>query len=321
MTANNALTESEYTYDQKFKQLFQNKKFLAPILKNIVKEYRDISLPEIESLIISVSGDEETAASIGTEDVGKGNEMKTCYDVLAGCRMPDSEDLFTAGLYFDLEMQREKNTGYPVPARGIYYCSRLISRQLTSLEGEAYTYLKPVYSVWIIINDIPQTLRYSRYEVSLNGVSSIMEESRSFSKNKRKRFHAAVRKLDSQIDYIHLCLVFLSEDFTDQGESGDALIRYLQSVFMKKIADSEYNPYADYSKSIKKEADKLMTIVEMFEERAERRGRKIGEKRGEDRLKELLCCLKQQHRDEDINQILFSENRHLLEKLYSEFHL
>ena len=33
-----ALKDSAYTYDQKFKQLFRNKKFLVPILKNVVKE-------------------------------------------------------------------------------------------------------------------------------------------------------------------------------------------------------------------------------------------------------------------------------------------
>ena len=112
--SNRAITESEYTYDQKFKQLFQNKKFLAPILKNVVKEYRELPLQEIESLIISVKGDEEVAVTIGTEDIGKGNEANTFYDVIIGCQFPAQKELFVVDLYFDLEMQREKNPGYPV---------------------------------------------------------------------------------------------------------------------------------------------------------------------------------------------------------------
>ncbi len=56
------IKESEYTYDQKFKQLFQNKKFLSPILKNVVKEYNALSLMEIEELIISVQQDDKPAA-------------------------------------------------------------------------------------------------------------------------------------------------------------------------------------------------------------------------------------------------------------------
>lgn len=62
------ITESEYTYDQKFKQLFQNKKFLAPILKNVVKAYKNLPLPKIESLILTVQSSEEVAAVIGSEN-------------------------------------------------------------------------------------------------------------------------------------------------------------------------------------------------------------------------------------------------------------
>ena len=278
-----ALKESRYTYDQKFKQLFQNKKFLVPILKNVVKEYKTLSLPEIESLIISVTGSEEVAAGIGTEDVGKGEEIKTYYDVLAACRLPDTEDVIMADLYFDLEMQREKNPGYPLPKRGIYYCSRMLSRQLTSSNDADYGALKPVYSIWIIVNDIPEALKYSRYEVSLSGMSSLQDASADYSAEQKAKYDRAVRKLDSQIDLIHLCLVFLSEDFTDMGEEGDALIRYVQSIFIKKAGDPEYNPYAEYSQSIKKEADDIMTIIDMFEARAEKRGEARGEAIGEAR--------------------------------------
>ncbi|MDE7313221.1 MAG: hypothetical protein K2N87_16635, partial [Eubacterium sp.] len=93
------------------------------------------------------------------------------------------------------------------------------------------------------------------------------------------------------------------------------------------------NPYAEYSKSIQKEADEIMTIVGMFEARAEKRGEergekrgeklgeKRGEKKGEDRLKTLFRCLKQAGREEDIDQIIIYDNTQLLEKLYAEFHL
>ena len=311
------IKESEYTYDQKFKQLFQNKKFLAPILKNVVKEYKELPLPEIEALIISVQDDEQVAANIGTEDVGKGKEAKTFYDVITGCRLPDTEDSLIVDLYFDLEMQREKSPGYPLSKRGIYYCSRMISRQLTSLEEEDYGKLRPVYSVWIIVNNIPQVLQYSRHEFALSGTNSRMIESGKFSAKKKARFDAAVMELNSQADLIHLCLIYLSEDFTEIDVSGDELIRYLQAVFIKKTGDPEFNPYAEYSKSIVKEADDFMTIAGMFEKRGEIRG----EKRGEDRLKTLFRCLKQQGRENDIEQIITSDNTQLLEKLYAEFHL
>ncbi len=124
---------------------------------------------------------------------------------------------------------------------------------------------------------------------------------------------------------IHLCLIFLSEDFKDQGKSGDLLIQYLQSVFMKRISDPHCNPYAGYSASIQKEANEIMTIVGMFEERAEKRGikegKKEGKKEGEDRLKKLLRCLQQQGRSAKMQEIIISDNRQLLDQLYAEFQL
>ncbi len=311
------IKESEYTYDQKFKQLFQNKKFLSPILKNVVKEYGGLSLMEIEGLIVSVQGDAEVAANIGAEDVGKADEQKTYYDVMICCRLPVSEDTLSVDLYLDLEMQREKSPGYPLPKRGIYYCSRMVSRQLTNAGEEDYGKLKPVYSIWIIVNDIPSALQYCRHEFTLSGTNSRTEESREYSPKKKAGFDAAVKKLNSEADLIHLCLVFLAEDFAEDLGTDDSLIRYLQAVFVKKAGDPEYNPYAEYSKSIVKEADECMTIVGMFEQRAEKRG----EKKGEDRLKTLFRCLKQQGRDEDIEQIISSDNTQLLEKLYAEFNL
>lgn len=68
-----------------------------------------------------------------------------------------------------------------------------------------------------------------------------------------------------------------------------------------------------------------MTIVGMFEERAEKRGikegKKEGKKEGEDRLKKLLRCLQQQGRSGEMQEIIISDNRQLLDKLYAEFQL
>lgn len=109
-------------------------------------------------------------------------------------------------------------------------------------------------------------------ELSIAGTNSREEESKTYSEKKKARYDAAVSRLNSEADLIHLCLIFLAEDFSDQGAVGDDLIRYLQSVFVKKAGDPQYNPYADYSKSIVKEADEIMTIVGMFEKRGELRG-------------------------------------------------
>ncbi len=206
---------------------------------------------------------------------------KAAYDILYKTDESLKESEYTYDqkfkqLYFDLEMQREKSPGYPLVKRGIYYCSRMISRQLTNLTDADYGVLRPVYSVWIIINDIPKALQYSRYDVSLKGTGSLAQESPGYEKRQKAGFDREIEKLESQAGLMHVCLVFLSEDFLEMGEEGDALIRYIQSVFVKRAGDPAYNPYAEYSRSIAREAEDSMTIMGMFEKRGEARGEARG---------------------------------------------
>ncbi len=130
------LTESELTFDKKFKQLFLKKELLAPILKNVVLEYKDCALEEIEGYI-TTHGDQSVNPELySSEDAGKGDEVPTHYDVLVDCSLPDGSIAYT-NVFFDLEMQREGDPGYPVVKRGVYYCCRLISRQIEKLSEES----------------------------------------------------------------------------------------------------------------------------------------------------------------------------------------
>ncbi len=171
-------------------------------------------------------------------------------------------------------MERNSKPGYSVPKRGIYYCCRLISRQLSVLDKEeAYDRLKPVYSVWILINDIPQELRNSIYSVDLSG---------SFH-NKDFDGSARAAKLGREVDLIHLRLIYLSEDFNIQKEQSN-LIKYLQSVFANKVGEASCNPYHEYSRPIEGEVNAMMSMADALEARGieigERRGIEIGEQRG-----------------------------------------
>ena len=166
-------------------------------------------------------------------------------------------------------------SNYSVPKRGIYYCCRLISRQLDVLDKEeSYDQLKPVYSVWILINNIPKKLRNSIYSVDLAGKFY----------NKDLDSSARAIKLNKEVDLIHLRLVYLSEDFDIKEEQSD-LVKYLQSVFANKVCDVNCNPYHEYSKMIEREVDAMMSVADVLEARAERRGKikgeRIGELRGE----------------------------------------
>lgn len=271
-SSEDVIKNSKLTYDKKFKQLFTTKKFLTPILKNIVPEYKECSLEQIETFITPRGDVTVNPVVYSSEDSGKGDEMAAYYDVLIDCALPDNEKV-CVDLFFDLEMQRKSKPGYSVPKRGVYYCCRLISRQLSVLDKEeAYDRLKPVYSVWILINDIPQELRNSIYSVDLSG---------SFH-NKELDGSARAAELGKEADLIHLRLVYLSEDFNIQKEQSN-LVKYLQSVFANKVCDVNCNPYHEYSKTIEGEVDAMMSVADVLEARAERRGERRGEQRGKQR--------------------------------------
>ena len=230
--------------------------FLAPVLKNIVPEYKNLELEDIEKLITTNSAVDVNPQMYNSEDFGKGSETVTHYDVLASCALPGGE-VICAGFYFDLEMQRESEPEYPVVKRGVYYCCRLVSRQIERLGKESYNQIKPVYSVWVMLNNIPESLENSIYTLELSGHS-----------NKET---ANISGLDREAGLIHLSLVYLSEDFRPR-ENQDSLISYLQSVFMSEISNSRFNPYYKYSSKIKEEVDEVMSVREMFEIRGETRG-------------------------------------------------
>ncbi|MCI9077611.1 MAG: hypothetical protein HFH68_01635 [Lachnospiraceae bacterium] len=273
----------DYTYDKPFKELFSNKVFLAPVLKNIVPEYKNLELEEIEKLITTNSIADVNPQVYNSEDFGKGRETVTHYDVLVSCALSEGK-VICVGFYFDLEMQRESAPKYPVVKRGVYYCCRLVSRQIERLGEEAYNQIKPVYSVWIMINNIPEGLQNSVYTLELSGHS-----------NKEK---ADITSLNREADLIHLSLVYLSEDFRSD-EKQDNLISYLQSVFLHKVSNSQFNPYYEYSRKIQKEVDEVMSVMEMFETRGEVRGEARGEARGEVRGK-IEILVEDGYTDEEI---------------------
>ncbi len=197
-----SIEQSKATYDKYFKQLFLKREFLSPILKNIVLEYSGCSLEVIESLI-TPRGDEVVNPSVySSEDPGKGNEVPTHYDVLIDCALPNEGEV-CVNLFFNLEMQRKSNPGYSIPKRGVYYCCRLINRQIDVLGDEAYDKLKPVYSVWILVKDIPEELKNSVQSVDL--ASSFFDK--KFDNSEK------VKQIRKDIDLIHLHLIYLSEDF------------------------------------------------------------------------------------------------------------
>lgn len=256
-----SIEQSKATYDKYFKQLFLKREFLSPILKNIVPEYSGCSLEVIESLI-TPRGDEVVNPSVySSEDPGKGNEVPAHYDVLIDCALPNEGEV-CVNLFFNLEMQRKSNPGYSIPKRGVYYCCRLISRQIDVLGDEAYDKLKPVYSVWILVKDIPEELKNSVQSVDL--ASSFFDK--KFDNSEK------VKQIRKDIDLIHLRLIYLSKDLHIEEKQSD-LVKYLQSVFANKVLDASCNPYHEHSKKISEEVDTMLSVADALEKSAREEGK------------------------------------------------
>ena len=83
--------DNKLSYDDAFKRSFSRKTVLAALLKEIVPDYHDLSISEIEELIISSRINQLNAETLAEEDVIFGS--KIMYDVVIQCTVPNTYTL------------------------------------------------------------------------------------------------------------------------------------------------------------------------------------------------------------------------------------
>jgi hypothetical protein len=80
------------------------------------------------------------------------------YDIKTYLLLPDREKVEEIKIIVDVEAQKDDNPGYEIPIRGLFYCCRLVSAQLSTEftvdteDSIKYDNLKKVYSIWICTN-------------------------------------------------------------------------------------------------------------------------------------------------------------------------
>ena len=85
-----------------------------------------------------------------TEDVSV-REGTVRYDIRFLVRLPHDEERIE--IIVNIEIQNKDKPGYPLPKRGIYYGSRMISAQRgTIFKDQEYGKIKKVVSIWICEN-------------------------------------------------------------------------------------------------------------------------------------------------------------------------
>lgn len=157
-------------YDAACKQLFQNREIVAPVLKEVVPEYKDSTVEEIIQYIDADSIRDNPVDDVSARIAQLPTEMESVsdklirYDTHFKAVNPHlTSEHICIHLHIDLEVQNDykpTNPKYPIVKRGIYYAAREISYQLGILsEISNYADIEKVYSIWICNENIPVKLQ------------------------------------------------------------------------------------------------------------------------------------------------------------------
>ena len=158
---NKFLDERNAAYDSLAKRFLARKSILAHILKNVVSEFADCPLLDIERKYIE--GEPTTTINTvpldDTLDIkGKHTESNSpleglvTFDIIFDAIAPSSGEPIK--LIINIEPQKTTTSiDYKLMKRAVYYVARLISSQKEKeFHGDDYNSLKKVYSIWICMD-------------------------------------------------------------------------------------------------------------------------------------------------------------------------
>ena len=158
---NKYLDERNAAYDKLAKRFLARKAILAHVLKNVVSEFADSSLQDIERKYIEgdPTANINTIPLDDTLDIkGKYTESNSpleglvTFDIIFDAIAPSSGEPIK--LIINIEPQKTTSSiDYKLMKRAVYYIARLISSQKEKeFHGDDYNGLKKVYSIWICMD-------------------------------------------------------------------------------------------------------------------------------------------------------------------------
>ena len=137
-------------------------------------------------------------------------EGDTYFDIYFNAVVPGTGEVIQ--LIVNVEAQADYYPGYPLPKRGIYYCSRMISAQRgTVFEDSEYGKLRKVYSLWVCMNP-PK-----KWENSIN----------CYEMKERNIVGKAHEEVDNY-DLITLVMIHLG---SETGENYSGVLKLLGTLF------------------------------------------------------------------------------------------
>ena len=215
-------------YDENAKRLLGNKSILAHILTSTVEEFRDMNPADVEGYIEGEPCISSVPVEPGLTNIKQGgkrlaglnsesidiNEGTVRFDIVFYVRLKDG----VSQIIINIEAQKDAPSGYSILNRGIFYACRLISSQKErDFVNTNYDEIKRVYTIWICMNMLENSLDY--YQLANRKV-------------------LGSRMWEGKQDMINIVLIGLAKDLPIHDEKYE-LHRLLVALMSKQLTTSE----------------------------------------------------------------------------------
>lgn len=292
--ASDTVRELAMQYDERAKKALGYKTVLAFILSKTVAEFKGMRIKDIAGLIegeVYISKvpvdpghtnktDGERITGLNTENAEE-NEGMLKYDILF--RVRTSRDAKKSyGIIINVEMQKDKPTGYQLSNRAIFYACRLISAQKQrEFEHMKFNDMVKVYSIWIVANmesnsvnhiHLAQDTLYGTYQWT-GGTDMINIVIAGITGKAQEAEEVKEAVIQEKADSRELCRMLNTLFALDMGHK--ERLRSLSDDFD-----------IDIDKGLREEVEVMCNLGQGILERGQREGEKIGEKRGIRKTKE-----------------------------------
>ena len=277
------VTQESMDYDASCKRILSEKIILAWILKTCVAEFGDFDIPFIADrciegeprVAIVPTAPDETGPMIRGRNTEQSSSAENTFtfDIIFDAIVPGTNKVIR--LIVNIEPQDDFYPGYPLPKRGIYSLSRMISSQAgTIFEHSDYGKLRKVVSIWICTN--PPKKRENTITCYRMTEHNIVGDDHEPAEN---------------YDLTTLVMVHLG---AEGGKNYDGVLKLLGTLLTsnssaeekKRVLQDEF--HIPMTQTIDREVSRVSTFLQTVEARGEARGIQKGIQQGRDQMIDAL---------------------------------
>ena len=256
------------------KKLVKHRIILAEILKECVEEFKNFDIKYIEDNCfvgevqmneVSVDQDmldaDSTIVGSDTED-NSDREGLVRYDLVFDAIAPSTKKIVR--LVINIEIQVDTELPYSIVTRGIYYASRLISRQKgTIFKHSDYDKIQKVYTIWICPSpkreNVNSIAEYGFTQQKAIGI--VNEPVESYDKMKVIVISLNDEGMENRNDIIRLLSTLLST--TETIEKRKQILEGEFNIPMTKEIEEEVLEMCNLSMAVELKGDELRLIKDI----------------------------------------------------------